>query len=53
MGIVISKSKKPGKQFDTRIGNKKAVSFEEKGASDFTIHKDKERNGRYVDRHKQ
>ena len=52
MEIVISKSKKPDKKFDARIDNKKTVPFGQKGASDYTKHKDKERKERYVDRHK-
>ena len=52
MEIVISKSKKPDKKFDARIANKKTVPFGQKGAQDFTKHKDKERKDRYVDRHK-
>ena len=51
MEIVISENNKPDKKFDARIDNKKTVSFGQKGASDFTIHKDKERKERYVDRH--
>ena len=43
MEIVTSKSKKPDKQYDARIGNKKTVAFGQKGASDYTKHKDKER----------
>ena len=43
MEIVISKSKKPDKQFDARIDNKKTVSFGQEGASDYTKHKDKQR----------
>ena len=50
--IVISESKKPDKKkFDVRIDNKKTALFGQKGASDFTKHKDKERKKRYVDRH--
>ena len=52
MEIVISESKKPDKQFDARTDNKTAVSFGQKGASDYTKHKDKERQDAYVDRHK-
>ena len=52
MEIVISKSKKPDKKIDARIGNKRTVSFGQKGASDYVKHKDKERKERYVDRHK-
>ena len=53
MEIVISKSKKPDKKFDSRIDGKRAVSFGQKGASDYTKHKDKERKARYIDRHEQ
>ena len=49
--IVISKPKKPDKKLDARIDNKKTVAFGQKGASDFTKHKDKERKELYVDRH--
>ena len=52
MEIVISKSKKPDKQFDSRRDGKQAVSFGQKGASDFTTHKDKERTYAYINRHK-
>ena len=43
MEVVITKSKKPGKKFDARIDCTKTVSFGEKGASDYTKHKDKDR----------
>ena len=58
MEVVITKSKKPQKKFDARIDERasasrpKTVSFGEKGASDFTKHKDKERQQAYVARHK-
>ena len=52
MEIVISKSKKPDKKFDARLGNNKTVPFGQKGASDYTKHKHKERTYAYVDRHK-
>ena len=41
MEIIISESKKPDKQFDSRIDGKHTVSFGQKGASVFTTHKDK------------
>ena len=44
MELVISKSKKPDKAFDSRIYCKQTVSFGQKGASDFTTHKDKTTN---------
>ena len=52
MEIVISKAKNPDKKFGSRIDGKKTVSFGQKGASDYTKHKDKERKERYVDRRK-
>ena len=52
MEIVITKSKKVDKQFDARIDGTKTISFGQKGASDYTKHKDKERKERYIDRHK-
>ena len=52
MDVVITKSKKPDKKYDARIDGTKTVSFGQKGASDFTKHKDKDRKERYIDRHK-
>ena len=52
MEIIISKSKKPDKKFDSRIDGKTAVSFGQKVALDFTKHKDKERKDSYINRHK-
>ena len=52
MEVVISPSKKKSKKFDALINGSKTVSFGEKGASDFTKHKDKDRKERYIDRHK-
>ena len=52
MGVVITKSKKPGKKYDARIDGTKTVSFGQKGASDFTKHKNTDRKERYIDRHK-
>ena len=52
MEVVITKSKKPDKKYDARIDGSKTVSFGQKGASDFTKHKDTERKNRYIDRHK-
>ena len=53
MEIVITKSKNSSKKkYDARIDGSKTVSFGQKGASDFTKHKDKDRKERYIDRHK-
>ena len=50
MEVVISKSKKPNKKYDAVIDNRKTISFGEKGASDYTKHKDDDRKQRYIDR---
>ena len=52
MEVIISKSKKPDKKYDARINGSKTVSFGEKGASDFTKHKNTDRKEIYIDRHK-
>ena len=52
MDVVITKSKKPDKKYDARIDGTKTVSFGQKGASDFTKHKNTDRKERYIDRHK-
>ena len=52
MEVVITKSKKPGKKYDARIDGTKTVSFGQKGASDFTKHKNTDRKDIYIDRHK-
>ena len=52
MDVVITKSKKPDKKYDALVNGSKTVSFGQKGASDFTKHKDKDRKERYIDRHK-
>ena len=53
MEVVITKSKKPDKKYDARVDGTKTVSFGQKGASDFTKHKNTDRKERYIDRHKQ
>ena len=52
MDVVITKSKKSDKKYDARIDGTKTVSFGQKGASDFTKHKNTDRKERYIDRHK-
>ena len=51
METVISKSDKKSKPYDAVINGTKTVSVGEKGASDYTKHKDKYRKERYIDRH--
>ena len=52
MDVVITKSKKPDKKYDALVNGSKTVSFGQKGASDFTKHKDKDRKEAYIARHK-
>ena len=52
MEVIISKSKKPDKKYDAWVDGSKTVSFGQKGASDFTKHKDKDRKEAYIARHK-
>lgn len=52
MEVVIVKSKKPDKKFDAIIDGKKTISFGQKGASDFTQHKNSSRKQLYLNRHK-
>ena len=52
MNIVIKKSSTPGKKFEAIIDGRKTVPFGQRGASDYTIHKDKKRKERYLARHK-
>ena len=51
MNIIIKPSDKKDKKFTAIIDNKKHINFGQKGASDYTIHKDAERKQRYIDRH--
>ena len=52
MEVIIKPSKNKNKKFDAIINDKKTISFGAKGMSDYTIHKDKERKERYINRHK-
>lgn len=52
MQVVIQPSKSKAKKMDAIIDGKKTVHFGQKGASDFTLHKDPERKERYINRHK-
>ena len=52
MQVVIQKSKRTDKKFDAVIDGKKTIPFGQKGASDYTIHRDPERKYRYINRHK-
>ena len=52
MEVIISKSRKNDKKFDAVIDGKKTISFGQKHASDYTIHKDLDRKERYINRHK-
>jgi hypothetical protein len=52
MEVIIKKSNKPDKKMDAIIDGKKTVSFGQKNASDYTLHKDDDRKNRYINRHK-
>ena len=52
MEVVLTKFTKPDRKYDARINGTKTVSFGERGASDFTKHKNTDRKERYIDRHK-
>ena len=52
MNIIIKPSSRKDKKYDAAIDDKNTVSFGQRGASDFTIHKDTERKQRYINRHK-
>ena len=52
MGIVIPPPTKQNKKYDARINGTKTASFVQKGASDFTKHKNPDRKEQYIDRHK-
>ena len=52
MQIRISPSTRQNKKFQTVIDNQKTIHFGSKGASDFTLNKDKARKETYEGRHK-
>ena len=52
MEVIIKPSKYKNKKFDAVIDDKKTISFGQQGMSDYTIHKDKERKQRYINRHR-
>jgi hypothetical protein len=52
MSVQLSKSKNAIHKFMAVFPNGKVVRFGRKGYSDYTIHKDKARMGRYMMRHK-
>jgi hypothetical protein len=56
VSVKISKSDKSGKKlkavFTRDNGRTKTVHFGSAGMSDYTIHKDKDRRQRYLDRHR-
>ncbi len=49
MEVQIKRSKRKDKKFDAIIAGKMAISFGAKGMSDYTRHKDAERNGTLLD----
>ena len=52
MQVVIQKTNRKGKKPEAVLDGKKTVPFGQKHASDFTLHKDPERQARYINGHK-
>lgn len=52
LNVEIKRSRLPTKKFDAILDGKKVVSFGQKGASDYTMHKDEQRKDRYIQRHR-
>ena len=52
MAIEIKRSHLPTKKFNAVIDGKKTVPFGQKGAEDYTMHKDDVRKQRYIERHR-
>ena len=50
--VIIQKSHRQDKKFDAFVNGEKIVSFGQKGAEDYTIHKDDVRQQRYIIRHR-
>ncbi len=51
MNIIIKRSDRPEKKYTAVIDNTKSINFGQRGASDFTQHKNEERKHRYIQRH--
>ena len=49
--VIITPSKNKLNKFDATINGTKTISFGQKGAEDYTIHKDDLRKERYILRH--
>ena len=52
MEVIIRTSKKKDKKLEAIVDGSKTVGFGQKGASDYTIHRDPQRKQRYIDGHK-
>ena len=50
MKVILTTSKRAGKKYAVRVGNK-AIHFGAKGYEDFTTHKDPKRKANYLARH--
>ena len=50
MKVILTKSKRAGKKYAVRVGNK-TIHFGAKGYEDFTTHKDPKRKANYLARH--
>ena len=52
LNIIIKPSNKQDKKYMAIVDDKKTIHFGQAGASDYTIHKDKDRKERYLARHR-
>ena len=50
--IEIRRSHLPNKKYNAVVDGKRTIPFGQKGAADFTVHKDEARKERYLKRHK-
>jgi len=50
--VIILKSHRPDKKYDSFVDGRKIVSFGAKGYEDFTTHKNEDRKQRYINRHR-
>ena len=51
MKVILTKSKRAGKKYAVRVGNK-TIHFGAQGYEDFTTHKDPKRKANYLARHR-
>ena len=52
MNVIIKPSNRKEKKYMAIVDDSKTIHFGQAGASDYTLHKDKERTQRYIKRHR-